>query len=121
MVNGSLSPLGSWGRALGECCRRKRRPGKGGGGGAETAGTGRCTGDVNTIMYGVDSMGNICGAENNWNGTGGPNLVNRTKLYYLMPYQVCPPLQSWRNVCLCVCARACSGRGEDRERRGGGG
>lgn len=47
-----------------------------------------CAGNVNKIMYGVDSMGNICGSENDWDGTGGPNLVNRTKLYYLMPYQV---------------------------------
>ena len=41
-------------------------------------------------MYGIDSMGNICGsAVNNWNGTQGPDLTSRSQLYYLDPSQVC--------------------------------
>uniref|UniRef100_A0A7S1SUR8 Choline transporter-like protein n=1 Tax=Tetraselmis chuii TaxID=63592 RepID=A0A7S1SUR8_9CHLO len=64
-------------------------------------------GDVNKIMYGIDSMGNICGADNNWNGTEGPNLVSRTQLYYIMPYQILDALHlPWAKT---ICVEKCPG------------
>jgi len=71
-------------------------------------------GDIDKILYGIDSMGNLCGSSSNtWNGTKGPNLSDRTKLYYLDPSQLwdtfnlpwakavcleeCPPPSSYCN------------------------
>uniref|UniRef100_A0A7S1WZW3 Choline transporter-like protein n=1 Tax=Tetraselmis chuii TaxID=63592 RepID=A0A7S1WZW3_9CHLO len=61
-------------------------------------------GDPKRIIYGSDGFGNTCGAINTTNGV---DLRNRTKLYYLKPYEVLNP-RSWvyaETICVEDCPR----------------
>jgi len=62
-------------------------------------------GDPKRIIYGVDGFGNTCGAINI---TSGVDLRNRTKVYYLKPYEILNP-KSWvyaETICVEECPRA---------------
>ena len=49
-------------------------------------------GDYAELMYGSDSYGNVCGKKNNWAGTGGPDLTDKKKLYFLDPTEITNPI-----------------------------
>ena len=49
-------------------------------------------GNYAELMYGSDSYGNVCGKKNNWAGTGGPDLTDKKKLYFLDPTEITNPI-----------------------------
>eukprot|EP00884_Botryococcus_braunii_P000131 jgi/Botrbrau1/10118/Bobra.20_2s0025.1 len=63
------------------------------------------TGDPKRLAYGIDSYGNVCGANNNWNGEGGPDLRQYKKLYYLNPLELLnsTTFRSARAICVQEC------------------
>lgn len=65
----------------------------------------RRAGEPNRLRYGYDAWGNRCGSANNaWNGGAGPDLTNRTKLYYLDPFSAgAAGLKYAKSVCVEAC------------------
>mmetsp|Transcript_21682 Transcript_21682/g.60287 ORF Transcript_21682/g.60287 Transcript_21682/m.60287 type:complete len:817 (+) Transcript_21682:143-2593(+) len=59
-------------------------------------------GDPLRIVYGLDGYGNTCGALADWNGTGGPDLTARRKLYYLSPFDALNPASLLYGHSICV-------------------
>ncbi len=57
------------------------------------------------LEYGVDSYGNLCGVKNDWDGTGGPDLTLKTKLYYLNPLELLNPetVDTAKAICVEEC------------------
>ncbi|DBA72774.1 hypothetical protein WJX79_010106 [Trebouxia sp. C0005] len=60
------------------------------------------------LEYGVDSYGNLCGVKNDWDGTGGPDLTLKTKLYYLNPLELLNPetVDTAKAICVEECPAA---------------
>lgn len=60
------------------------------------------------LEYGVDSYGNLCGVNNDWDGTGGPDLTLKTKLYYLNPLELLNPktVDTAKAICVEECPAA---------------
>ena len=56
----------------------------------------------------MDSYGNLCGTKNNWDGTNGPDLTFKKKLYYLNPLELLNPstLQTAKAICVDACPTA---------------
>lgn len=53
----------------------------------------------------MDSYGNLCGTKNNWDGTNGPDLTFKKKLYYLNPLELLNPntVQTAKAICVDAC------------------
>ena len=49
----------------------------------------RSAGNPNRLMYGIDTYGNVCGADHT--AAGAPDLRGATKLYYLNPLDLLQP------------------------------
>ena len=67
----------------------------------------RCAGNPDRLTYGIDSYGNVCGADNS--AAGGPDLRAQTKLYYLNPLDLLQPSLAFlaaRSVCVAACPGA---------------
>ena len=62
-------------------------------------------GNYALLLYGRDSYGNVCGAKNDYRGTGGPDFREMKKLYYLDPTDFTSPvgLAYGKKVCLGKC------------------
>lgn len=60
------------------------------------------TGKPERLEYAIDSYGNLCGVNNNWDGTGGPDLTSKTKLYYLNPLELLNPATVTTAKAICV-------------------
>lgn len=60
------------------------------------------------LEYGVDSYGNLCGTKNSWDGTDGPDLTYKKKLYYLNPLELLNPatIQTAKAICVEECPTA---------------
>ena len=60
------------------------------------------------LEYGVDSYGNLCGVKNDWDGTNGPDLTSKTKLYYLDPLELLNPdtISTAKAICVEACPAA---------------
>ena len=63
------------------------------------------SGKPERLEYGVDSYGNLCGVINDWDGTGGPDLTLKTKLYYLNPLELLNPetVDTAKAICVEEC------------------
>ncbi len=63
------------------------------------------SGKPERLEYGVDSYGNLCGVKNDWDGTGGPDLTLKTKLYYLNPLELLNPetVDTAKAICVEEC------------------
>ncbi|KAL3136905.1 hypothetical protein ABBQ32_006513 [Trebouxia sp. C0010 RCD-2024] len=59
------------------------------------------------LEYAIDSYGNLCGVNNNWDGTGGPDLTSKTKLYYLNPLELLNP--NTVTTAKAICVEECPG------------
>ncbi|KAK9818176.1 hypothetical protein WJX72_008291 [[Myrmecia] bisecta] len=66
-------------------------------------------GNPDRLSYGVDSYGNLCGSNNNWNKEGkGPDLRNYKKLYWMNPLDLLSPdtFKTAKAVCVDKCPGA---------------
>ncbi|KAK9842492.1 hypothetical protein WJX81_002530 [Elliptochloris bilobata] len=64
-------------------------------------------GNPDRLTYGIDSYGNVCGADNT--ASGGPDLRAAKKLYYLNPLELLQPSLAFlaaRSVCVAACPSA---------------
>ena len=63
------------------------------------------SGKPERLEYGVDSYGNLCGVKNDWDGTDGPDLTLKTKLYYLNPLELLNPetVDTAKAICVEEC------------------
>jgi hypothetical protein len=62
-----------------------------------------CAGDPKRLYYGIDSYGNVCGSNNDWNGNGnGPDLTAHKRLYFLNPFELRDPLNYQYAKAICV-------------------
>ena len=60
-------------------------------------------GDPKRLYYGIDSYGNVCGSNNDWNGDGnGPDLRQQKRLYFLNPFELLNPLNYQYAKAICV-------------------
>ncbi len=66
------------------------------------------SGKPERLEYGVDSYGNLCGVKNDWDGTSGPDLTLKTKLYYLNPLELLNPetVDTAKAICVEECPTA---------------
>lgn len=53
----------------------------------------------------MDSYGNLCGVKNDWDGTDGPDLTLKKKLYYLNPLELLDPdtVDTAKAICVEEC------------------
>ena len=67
-----------------------------------------CTGRPERLEYAIDSYGNLCGTKNDWDGTNGPDLTLKPKLYYLNPLELLNPatITTAKAICVEACPTA---------------
>ena len=66
------------------------------------------TGRPERLEYAIDSYGNLCGTKNDWDGTNGPDLTLKPKLYYLNPLELLNPatITTAKAICVEACPTA---------------